>query len=32
MGGRFVAATPFDGVVLQPEGEPMSAAAGTGNE
>jgi photosystem II stability/assembly factor-like uncharacterized protein len=31
MGGRFVAATPFDGVVLQPEGEPMSAAAGAGS-
>lgn len=29
MGGRFVGATPFDGVVLQPDGEPMSAAAGS---
>ncbi len=29
MGGRFIGATPFDGVVLQPDGEPMSAAAGS---
>ena len=31
MGGRFVAATPFDGVVLQPESGDMSAVAGTGS-
>jgi hypothetical protein len=31
IGGRFVAATPFDGVVLQPEDGNTSAAAGTGN-
>ncbi len=31
VGGRFVAATPFDGVVLQPENGDMSAAAGTGS-
>jgi len=31
MGGRFIGATPFDGVVLQPEDEAMSAAAGMGN-
>ena len=30
VGGRFVGATPFDGVVLQPENESMSAAAGAG--
>jgi photosystem II stability/assembly factor-like uncharacterized protein len=29
IGGRFVGATPFDGVVLQPENESISAAAGT---
>jgi photosystem II stability/assembly factor-like uncharacterized protein len=29
IGGRFVAATPFDGVILQPENESISAAAGT---
>jgi photosystem II stability/assembly factor-like uncharacterized protein len=28
IGGRFVAATPFDGVILQPENESISAAAG----
>jgi photosystem II stability/assembly factor-like uncharacterized protein len=28
IGGRFVGATPFDGVVLQPENESISAAAG----
>jgi photosystem II stability/assembly factor-like uncharacterized protein len=27
VGGRFIGATPFDGVVLQPENENMSAAA-----
>ncbi len=31
IGGRFVAATPFDGVVLQPEDGNISAAAGTGS-
>lgn len=30
-GGRFVAATPFDGVVLQPENESISAAAEAGS-
>ena len=30
IGGRFVAATPFDGVILQPENESISAAAGSG--
>jgi photosystem II stability/assembly factor-like uncharacterized protein len=29
LGGRFIGATPFDGVVLQPDNEPMSAAAGS---
>jgi len=29
--GRFVAATPFDGVVVQPENGPQSAAAGMGD-
>jgi photosystem II stability/assembly factor-like uncharacterized protein len=29
IGGRFVGATPFDGVVLQPENESISAAAGS---
>ena len=29
IGGRFVGATPFDGVVLQPENESISAAART---
>ncbi len=31
VGGRFIGATPFDGVVLQPEGEPVSAAADAGS-
>ena len=31
VGGRFIGATPFDGVVLQPENEPMSAAADAGS-
>ena len=31
MGGRFIGATPFDGVVLQPEDESMSAAADMGS-
>ena len=31
LGGRYVAATPFDGVVLQPENENISAAAGAGS-
>lgn len=31
VGGRFVAATPFDGVVVQPEDGNISAAAGTGS-
>jgi photosystem II stability/assembly factor-like uncharacterized protein len=31
IGGRFVGATPFDGVVLQPENESISAAAGAGS-
>jgi len=31
MGGRYVAATPFDGVVLQPESGDISAAAGQGS-
>ena len=30
LGGRYVAATPFDGVVVQPENGNMSAAAGDG--
>ena len=30
IGGRFVGATPFDGVILQPENESISAAAGVG--
>jgi hypothetical protein len=29
IGGRFVGATPFDGVILQPANESISAAAGT---
>ncbi len=29
--GRFVAATPFDGVIAQPESEPQSANAGGGS-
>ncbi|HEX9112285.1 MAG TPA: transcriptional regulator [Terriglobales bacterium] len=28
VGGRYVGATPFDGVILQPENESISAAAG----
>ncbi len=28
--GRFIGATPFDGVILQPENESQSAAAGAG--
>jgi photosystem II stability/assembly factor-like uncharacterized protein len=31
IGGRFVGATPFDGVILQPENESISAAADAGN-
>ncbi len=31
IGGRFVGATPFDGVILQPENESISAAAGSGS-
>ncbi|MFZ0686977.1 MAG: transcriptional regulator [Terriglobales bacterium] len=31
IGGRFVGATPFDGVILQPDSEPMSAAADAGS-
>jgi hypothetical protein len=31
MGGRFIGATPFDGVILQPETEPISAAAEPGS-
>jgi photosystem II stability/assembly factor-like uncharacterized protein len=31
IGGRFVGATPFDGVILQPENESISAAAGMGS-
>jgi len=30
--GRFVGATPFDGVIVQPGNESQSAAAGTGGE
>jgi photosystem II stability/assembly factor-like uncharacterized protein len=30
VGGHFIAATPFDGVVLQPEDEPISASATPG--
>lgn len=29
--GRFLAATPFDGVIAQPESEPQSAAMGGGS-
>jgi len=29
--GRYVGATPFDGIILQPENESISAAAGTGS-
>jgi photosystem II stability/assembly factor-like uncharacterized protein len=28
--GRFIGATPFDGVIMQPENESQSAAAGSG--
>jgi photosystem II stability/assembly factor-like uncharacterized protein len=28
--GRYIGATPFDGVIVQPEKEPQSAAAGSG--
>ncbi len=28
--GQFLAATPFDGVILQPDNEPQSAAVGLG--
>ena len=28
--GRYIGATPFDGVIVQPENEPQSAAAGSG--
>jgi photosystem II stability/assembly factor-like uncharacterized protein len=28
LGGRYVGATPFDGIILQPENESISAAAG----
>jgi photosystem II stability/assembly factor-like uncharacterized protein len=31
IGGRFVGATPFDGVILQPENESISAAAAAGS-
>lgn len=31
IGGRFVGATPFDGVILQPENESISAAADSGS-
>jgi photosystem II stability/assembly factor-like uncharacterized protein len=31
VGGRFIAATPFDGVVLQPDDGNISAAAGNGS-
>jgi len=31
VGGRFIGATPFDGVVVQPDNEPMSAAADAGS-
>ena len=30
IGGRFVGATPFDGVILQPENESISAVVGAG--
>jgi photosystem II stability/assembly factor-like uncharacterized protein len=29
--GHYVAATPFDGVIAQPENEPQSANAGSGS-
>jgi photosystem II stability/assembly factor-like uncharacterized protein len=31
IGGRFVGATPFDGVILQPDNEPISANAEAGS-
>ena len=31
VGNRYVGATPFDGVILQPENESISAAAGMGS-
>ncbi|MGA2002481.1 MAG: transcriptional regulator [Terriglobales bacterium] len=31
VGGRFIGATPFDGVILQPETDPISANAGSGS-
>jgi photosystem II stability/assembly factor-like uncharacterized protein len=31
VGGHFIGATPFDGVVVQPDNEPMSAAADAGS-
>jgi hypothetical protein len=31
IGGRFVGATPFDGVIVQPENESISAAAEAGS-
>ncbi len=31
IGGRFVGATPFDGVILQPENDSISAAAAAGS-
>jgi len=31
IGGRFVGATPFDGVILQPENESISAVAAAGS-
>jgi hypothetical protein len=31
IGGRFVGATPFDGVILQPENESISAGAEAGS-
>jgi photosystem II stability/assembly factor-like uncharacterized protein len=31
VGGRYIGATPFDGVILQPENESISAAAGMGS-
>jgi len=32
IGGRFVGATPFDGVILQPENESISAVVGGSTE
>jgi hypothetical protein len=31
IGGRYVGATPFDGVILQPENESISATAEAGS-